>query len=315
MNYADATVVKLADPATRGALFDATALEQLLGAAYDVAPLGVTGPFSALFDDFRIGFAAAAVARLEGGWNPIGSPDRTEARFEIGGLSVAPTVRVDALWRGAIVARSDDAPSRVTSVSVEPPAFSGIDTEIVAALGALPVDPLTLETERRTRLRSRIAAVFDQPSLVTPERVDEWIRELGASSAGDLLSSFAGIAHGVHATVTFAAPVRGAPTPRRFPVSVALLVRDAGFSVTQVLWESRLVRERLEPAGVERPRNGGPRPRTALVVAWVVPAATFDDADWPGAAAGITNAQQRAARRAAAGAWLGREGIGLVVTA
>jgi hypothetical protein len=45
-------------------------------------------------------------------------------------------------------------------------------------------------------------------------------------------------------------------------------------------------------------------------VVWVVPAAVFDDADWPGGDSGSA-AERRAARFQRAGQWLAGEGIGL----
>ena len=61
MNFVDSTLVKFADPATRTALFDDVALEQLLSAAYDTTTLNVGGPFTPLFDDVQLGLAASVI--------------------------------------------------------------------------------------------------------------------------------------------------------------------------------------------------------------------------------------------------------------
>jgi len=249
MNFVDATLVKLADPATRAGLFDDTALGQLVSAAYDATTLGVTGPFDALFDEVQLGVSASAIGRVEGTWALSGAATRTEARFDLGGLPSFPVERVDALWRGAIVARTIPDTAPVQSVEIEQP----------------------------------------------------WV-----AANGD--------AYTTQARVTFAAPpVDDVPSPRRLPMSVGILIRDAGFSVADLLWESKVVRERLDPAGVERAGNGAPRPHHPIVIAWIVPAAVFDDADWPGATPGMTPPDARGARRLTAGQWLAREGIGLVV--
>jgi hypothetical protein len=79
--------------------------------------------------------------------------------------------------------------------------------------------------------------------------------------------------------------------------------------------ETRMARDRIGPLGLEVPHGDGLRPRQPLFAAWVIPGSIFDDSDWPGGQAGMTADQLRTARRAAAGAWLAREGIGLVVTA
>lgn len=313
MNFTDATLVKLADPSARGALFDDTALEQFVSASYDATSLNVTGPFSAIFDEMQFGVAASIIGRVEGTWGMPGAPARTEARLDFTGFAMFPVARVDALWRGAIVARTTQDTAPITSVDVDWPVLSGIDDEIIAALGALPTQPDLLETERRTRLGQRLAQSFAQPTLVTPERVDQWLRDVGAGTAGEFLSSFASVTRAAHTRITFAPLPQGAASPRRLPICVGLLIREAGFSLSELVWESRLVRDRLEPAGVERPRNGAPRPHHSIVIGWIVPAGVFDDADWPGATPGMSVPAARDARRAAAGQWLAREGIGLVV--
>lgn len=304
MNFVDSTLVKLADPATRTALFDDVALEQLVSAAYDAATLAVGGPFTPIFDDVQLGLAASVIGRIDGAWGVSGAPVRTEARFDFTGFGMIPTVRVDALWRGAIVARTTPDTAPVTNVDLDWISLGGIDSEIVAALGALPTQPDVLETERRTRLGQRLAQSFAQPTLVTPERVDQWLRDVGVASAGEFLSSMATVARPAHARLTFGRP-SDVSTPQRLPMTIGLLIRDAGFSLADLVWESRLARDRLAPSGVERSRNGAPRPHHSIVIGWVVPATVFDDTDWPGGT--------RDARRAAAGQWLAREGIGLVV--
>jgi hypothetical protein len=304
MNFVDSIFVRFADPGLRAALFDDVTLAQLVSAAYDPAALDVGGPFTPIFDDVQLGVGASVIGRMDGAWGVSGASVRTEARFDFAGFGILPTVRVDALWRGAIVARTTPDTAPVSAVDFDWVALGGIDSEIIAALGALPTQPDVLETERRTRLGQRLAQSFAQPTLVTPERVDQWLRDVGASTAGEFLSSMATVTRPAHARLTFARPSDVA-TPRRLPMTVGFLIRDAGFSLSELVWESRLARDRLEPSGVERPRNGAPRPHHSIVIGWVVPATVFDDTDWPGAT--------RDARRAAAGQWLAREGIGLVV--
>ena len=116
----------------------------------------------------------------------------------------------------------------------------------------------------------------------------------------------------IAATITFDAPAPVSQGARTLPVAVAVLVRGE-LPVAEVLHEVGTVRERMGALGVERPPDERLRPRRPLVVALVVPETVFDDADWPGAGAGMGAAEQRAARRATAGTWLAREGIGLVV--
>ncbi len=243
MDFVDQRLVQLADPATRGGVFDAVALEQLVGAAYDADAMSVEGPFTATFDEFRLGVAAQPLAALDGTWNLVGAVDHTEAHFRVAGMGDGQLPRVDALWRGSIEARFADAGDPITSVVTTVPDARTVDA----------------------------AVTFDQPRPVSA-------------------------------------------TARPLPIAAALLIRDAtGLSIAQLLADSKTVRERLTPYGVERPPDPTLRLREPVLVVWIVPEALFDDADWPGGNGGGP-AQQRALRRAAAGEWLAREGIGLVAT-
>jgi hypothetical protein len=243
VDYVDQKLVQLADPATRAGVFDQVALEQLAGAAYDAASMSVQGPFSATFDELRLGVAASPLGALEGTWNPVGGADRTEAHFRLAGIGDGGLPRVDALWRGSIVARYAPGGEPITNVVTATPDAQTIEAEIT----------------------------FDQPR-----------------------------------------PVSARPAP--LPLAAAVLIRNTvGLSIAQLLADSKSVRERLSSYGVERPPDPTLRLRQPLLVVWIVPAALFDDPDWPGGGAGSAT-QRRAARRAAAGTWLAHEGIGLVAT-
>jgi hypothetical protein len=263
-----------------------------------------------VFDEFRLGPYAQPPGLLEGVWNPVGGVDRTEVHARVLGLGVEPVARVDALWRGAIVARVVTGGGRITQLEVAWPDPSGIDDEIVADLGTLPADPAALEAERRSRFRARVTAAVAQPDVVTDAAFDAWLARLGVSTVTDLLRAGSGGAAGGAVQVTFTP--NGAPTatPRPLPLTALLLVRDA-FSVAELVSASNAVRERVGALGLERPADPTLPRRVPVLVVLVVPPTVFDDPDWPGATDG-TPAEQRAARRAAAGAWLAREGIGLV---
>ncbi len=243
MDFVDRTVVALADDSTRGALFDQDALERLLEAAYDASGMGLEGPFSADFGDFRMGWAPDPLGVLDGTWNVVGAVERTEARFRLTGVSPNGLPRVDALWRGQITARYRRGGEPITAVA-------------------------TQTSDDRT----------------------------------------------ISATITFDEPAPVSQAARALPMAVALLVRAELFAA-DLLREVGIVRERLTALGVERPPDDGLQPRRSFVVGLIVPETVFDDDDWPGATSGMSQPQQRAARRAAAGSWLAREGIGLVTAA
>lgn len=308
MDFPDRTVVQLADPATRAGLFDAAALESLLTAGYTVD--GLTGPYSPLFDEVRFGLPAPALVHVDGTWAMVGEAKPTELRLTAAGLG-DDEVRVEALWRGGIVARFSPAGDPVTEVFTAWPDLALIDEMVVAALGSLPNGPVAREKARRAQLRvlARTGIAGNDP--LSAAGVDEWLAHAGVDSVEELLSHTNTEPAGV-VRVTFAVPQPVTPTPRRVPVTIALLIRDVGVSIRALLADTRRVRERLELAGVEPPSRPDLPVRVPVIVGWVLPEAVFDDDDWPGATGGMNAAQSRAARRTAASAWLTNEGVGLV---
>ncbi len=314
MNYADSTLLRMADPTTRSGLFDAIALEQMVRAAYDAETMNVEGPFQPVFEEFRLGFPVPRLAAVEGFWNRAGGADRTEARFQLSGLGNDSPLRVDALWRGSIVAHVAVDTGRVIELETAWPNPGTIDAEIEAALGSLPANPQLLEQERRSRFLARLRAAMQQPGLFTEDTFDRWLRSVGAVSVSDLMARYQGTVGTGMLQITFSAPQPGPTYPKLLPIAAALLIRDAGFSVGALLMESKVVRQQMEAVGLERVVDPSLRLRHPLLVVWVVPETVFEDADWPGAPPGATGAAARDARRAMAGTLLGREGIGLVVT-
>jgi hypothetical protein len=311
VNFVDRTFVTLGDPATRPDVLDSEALEVILGVAYDPDGLAIEGPFTAVFEDFRMGFTVTPRATLEGAWTSAGGTQRSDALFRIAAAHAHDAPRIDALWRGAIAARGIAGVDRIERVTGAMASLRGIDDEIASALGSLPTDPAALETARRDALLTRLRAHADQPAAISDATLERWLRGTGARSASELLERARGIGHGGTFELTYSAPASGAASPRSFPVTVGLLVRDADVSIAALLGETKIVRERLEQSGLEMPTEPMLRRRQAVVIAWVVPDAVFDDADWPGGGTG-TPAAQRALRIRAAQAWLQHEGVALV---
>jgi hypothetical protein len=308
VNYTDRTLVALADPATRAATFDQAALEQILSAGYDVDSLGVAGPYTPVFDDFRLAVATQGDGQLDGVLSPLTGGEQTQVTMHVSGLPQQDPLRIDALWRGSIVARFRLGGEPITDVATAWPDLGAVDDDVKAANGGvLPADPDDLETARRAAFAERMRAALDQPDVFDDDALDAWLARVGAASAGDLLARFAGSVDPGTVTVAFAPPAAVPETPKPLPIVAAVLVRGDGFSLSDLLAESSVARERLVALGAVAPAADGLRQRNAALVIWVVPQATFDDADWPGA-----NAD---ARRTNAGAWLAREGIGLATTA
>jgi hypothetical protein len=309
VDFVDSALIRLADPATRAAVFDGAALEQMARAAYDAEALSIEGPYSAVFDRVTLGLSVAPLSVVEGVIRNQNGVPTSDIQIQVSGMGPLLPARVDALWHGSIVARSVPADSHINSVQ---PRFAvtDIDAEIVEDLGALPADPLALEAERRTRLVTQIRSAMAQPELLTDQSFDAWLAELGVSSVGELITSRRGsMASGVIQVQFSGADPGVQATPRALPIVAAILIRDAGLSVTQLLMESKMVRDQLVEQGVAVPSTGSLPALHPFLVVWVVPLTVFDDTAWPGSGA---NAEAlRSSRRANASVWLGAEGIAI----
>jgi len=289
-------------------VFDQTALEQMAQAAYDADALGLEGPFNAIFDQVDLGLSINTVGMLEGTIrNPSGGA-ATEIRLQVAGLGPLLPVRVDALWRGSVVARTVPADSQITSVKLRF-TLDDIDAEIIADLGALPADPADLETERRTRLVTKMRAAMAQPALLSDAAFDNWLSSIGAVSVSDLIENKRGSVEPSVMQLQFAPPSEVAASPKQLPIAAAILIRDQGFSISQLLSDSKMVREALAEKGIDVPRDRSLPAKKPFLVVWIVPISTFDDDDWPGI--GGNPAARRLDRRQKAAAWLGPEGIAI----
>lgn len=305
MNFVDGTLVSLANAPGRNALLDQAALAQMLAAAFDTEAAPLDGPFALGVETTDLGVEISPRLMLEGGWTlPGGVP--TDARFRIEGLRIGQPLRVDALWRGRLIARTVPQDGRVEAVAA---GFipTDIDRTIVAALGALPADPAALEAARRQELRTRLTAGMAQPAALDDRALDGMLARAGVANVGALLAAEGAAALGA-VRLRFSAPAAGEPaSPVSLPVTVAVLVRDVPLGLAALLAESRAVRAALAADPAAAPAPATIRRRTPVLVLWVVPEAAFDDIDWPGG--------DRAARRSAAGDMLSVQGIGLAVRA
>jgi hypothetical protein len=308
MRFEDATTIRLADPATRDALFDETALAQIASAAYDTDALSMQSPYAAAFDSVELGVSLPRLAEIDGAWQALGGGERRDLRLNVSGLGERGTIQINGLWRGRIIARTIPATGRIIDVAAERLDLSGIDSEI----NPLPADPDALETARRERVVARLRARFHTPDAADADLVERWLAAAKVASVSELIDGAARTAVAEAVQVTFSPPDGGPPTPMALPVTAALLTRDAGFAIAELLAESKEIRAQLLALGLGPPRDPSLPRRNDVVPVWLVPAALFDDADWPGAAAGLNAGQARTARRQAAGQWLAREGIGLV---
>ena len=311
MDYVDFTLIRMADPATRASLFDDETLEQMAAAAYGDEAATLTGPYQPVFQEMEIGLSVPSRSTIDGWWNA--GTTHNEGRFVIAGIGRDSFVRVDALWRGGIIARVTPATGRITEEISEWPDPSRIDEEIVVALGSLPADPAALENERRDRFLARIRAVLHQPDAFTDAIFDDWLRRAGAVSVGDLMTRFHGVVSTGTLRIRYSDPAALPPSPRELPITAAVLLRDQPIALAEIVSQSKLVREHLREAGVERARDADASARAPILMVWMVPETVFDDDDWPGGTTG-TPAERRLLRRRAAAAWLGPQGIAFAPT-
>ena len=311
MDYVDFTLIRMADPATRASLFDDETLEQMAAAAYGEEAATLTGPYQPVFQEMEIGLSIPSRSTIEGWWNS--GSTHNEGRFVVAGIGRDSSVRIDALWRGGIIARVTPPTGRITEEISEWPNPSGIDAEIIAALGALPTAPTALEKERRERFIARVRAVLHQPDALTDAVFDEWLGRLGAVSVSDLMTRFRGVVSTATLRIRYSDPTAPPPSPRQLPITAAVFLRDQPIALADIVSQSKLVREHLREAGVERARDADTSARAPILMVWMVPETVFDDDDWPGGASG-TPAERRLLRRRAAAAWLGPQGIAFAPT-
>lgn len=312
MNFVDSTFIELADEASRTALFDQTALEQLLTASYDVEAMGpFQGAYTPIFEEFELGYAPPDVTTVDGVWSPIGAVERTEAKFQLGGMGNGSVPRVDALWRGSINARFAEVGEPITDVEAIWPVLAEVDVAVAAANGGVMPVGGALEPARRTALLALMRTAFKDvpanpgdPFRFTDEDFDAMLASVGATSVKKFLDLVETPQNALAVHVRFDVPAPVSASATALPVVVALLIRPDPLDVAELVHQSKELRERLKVVGVERPPNSRLRLRHAILVAWIVPSTIFDDSAWPGS--------NNTTRRANAGEWLAREGIGLV---
>jgi hypothetical protein len=308
MNFTDASLVRLASASTRDALLDQLSLEQIATAAHGDTVASLQGPYSAIFDDVEVGVAVPRRAVVQGGWAIAGHP-LTEAQFQVFGLNPLE-VRVDALWTGAVLARSVPAQTPVVAGSYQSrwPTAEGIDDEIRQALGSLPTDPVALENARRPRYLKRLAAGFSTPADVTDAVLDALLRKLAVASVSELIARFEGDLKLGTLRFQYAPFVAVPSSPQRLPITAAVVIRDVPLSLQDVVADSKSILAHLNDAGFRAPSTSPLVAAPPVVVVWLVPAAMFDDTDWPGATGGDADSQ-RQQRRTAAAQWLSKERI------
>jgi len=119
VDFVDSVIIRLADPASREGLLDDDALESLVRTTVDTDAMTVSGPYTPLFDDLQLGRPAASSSIVDGEWRGAGGTTRTEVQLRLHGLGHQPPVRIDALWRGAVVARTSTSRDTIDAVQLD----------------------------------------------------------------------------------------------------------------------------------------------------------------------------------------------------
>ena len=114
------------------------------------------------------------------------------------------------------------------------------------------------------------------------------------------------------ATLTLTPLAQAAAAPRTFGLTAAVFIADAPLALLELVKASARARAQVTTA---RPPVTAPNVITTTlpIAVWLVNQTVFDDAGWPGAAAGASAADANAARRARAAQWLAAQQIGLAV--
>lgn len=289
-------------------------MERLAAVAYSSDRLPLTGPYTGVFEELTFGHTALLPVEAEGRFSHEDGSRALRASLSLEGFE-AGGERVDALWRGAIVARATPATGRISEVTTRWPSMQDVDAAIVASAGSLPSDPSELESARRAEVLSRFQADAADPASFDEAWLERWLAAQSVSSLGELLEP-ASVSPTVALRLRYERVEAGPPaSPTRLPVAAAILVRDPSgpsFSLADLLARSRRVRGHMRQIGFQIDDDPALPQRSPAFVAWLVPRSWFDDDDWPGGDGIADPDERRQARIDHAASWLASESIGLV---
>jgi len=309
MNYTSRILVQFADPAAREALISEVSLQRIAETAYDADTLALEGPFTPVFDRVELSVVLEGPTQIDGGWAKPGTTERTDLRLSVLGMD-GEVLTAEAVWEGAIIARSVDATAQIVAVETPRVDFGGVDEAIIADLGALPAAPDAREAARRAEILARLRAPLDAPDVVTESDLPKLFRSLGATDAEGLLDALANGAV-LPIRMAFSDSTDGPPVPRRLPITAAVFIYDDPFQLGDALRNTRRVLAQLRARGATPAPDPALPSRNALLALWLVPESVLDDDDWPGGDDGNA-AARRTARADAAQVWLGPLGIVLI---
>jgi hypothetical protein len=227
-----------------------------------------------------------------------------------------PTTRPEVLDADALLQLA------VTCYAVDPTAVTGPTTAVYDRFDLAVASPV--ETSLSARLMRAgdalpwdVAAAWDTGRPPTPgaDAVMTGSLVVRAAGVGGLIEAVdvtEASATGSHTAtldvrLQLSAPPNGAGAPPLLlPVVIAFLVDD-GTSPRDLLRATAVARRVARTYAAPSPPDDAPARRADGAVCWVVPAVAFADDGWPG---GPTADDRLAAARA----WLGEQGVAVVVT-
>jgi hypothetical protein len=116
LNFVDRTVLGLADPSSRAAIFDQAALAGIVASGYDAASIATTGPYAATFERLELGPDLSAEPALDGSWQSADGSSRVSLHLDASGFADASAPAVAALWTGAVAAKAVVGNATITGV-------------------------------------------------------------------------------------------------------------------------------------------------------------------------------------------------------
>lgn len=302
MDFEDRLILLGCDDFVGSAILAEAGLRNVILSTYDLHGQIPSGPFTYSSDELTAGGFGYRETEFRS------RSDDTRREIEIADDAGQPG-RIDFLWRGKVRANASYPLARVDVASLATVGLAGLDSEIP---GTIPTDPATLETARRKALLERFKAVANDPGSLDDAVIERLIQDSDAGSLGALMALEGGPARFAELVLSLT-EIRGSGTVRAqdFSAACAILARDVGRAentLSAMLQASRTVLMRLDQAGFA-PNPAADLPQGRACVVWIVDAAWFDQADWPGT--GATAGALRANRIARASTWLAAQGIAL----
>jgi hypothetical protein len=307
MDTGSKILLRLADPQARGGVLTPDALLAIATVGYGLDAAVVTEPATAVFERFDVAVPVAARATGQARFSRTGDPVPWELTASWD-AAASPAPGADAVWAGAIVARTALVDDTVEAVDT---ALPDLDAEFAAARAGLPAGATADQV--RTALRTAAATALDTPPLTDTE-LDALLRSTGIGADGDPAGLGRQVGgRNVVATELRMAPAGSdpAPAPIALPVVVAFLVGEETADPRQLLLATAAARQAAARYPVPAAPPGAPARLVERVICWVLPDVAFDDDGWPGGA-GQAAGQQRDARLGSARLWLAGQGVAVV---